>query len=269
MPAVRKATRELIRVFVDSYLYYTIETLDKNRSDQVTVDLKSNPFLYALLPDVPESAEVLSGFRYSTLGLDECARLIALDHHQAAVRSYATTGLVSRAAKSEIERQVSYFEAVAEQGNHAAKPTLEAMIEAVLGARRDDDLDERTIRADLYVLDKDGTEFFFEMKSPNPNKGQCLEVTQRILRIHLLRGKPRPAVNGYFAMAYNPDGPTRENYQWSISRTYMPFEQAVIIGEEFWNIIGGPTTFVELLEIYQEVGRNKAKYILDSLAYGF
>jgi hypothetical protein len=39
---------------------------------------------------------------------------------------------------------------------------------------------------------KDGTELFFEIKGPKPNKGQCLEVTQRLLRFQLLSGKNRP-----------------------------------------------------------------------------
>ena len=48
-----------------------------------------------------------------------------------------------------------------------------------------------------------------------------------------------------------------------------PFNQAILIGHEFWNIVGGPGTYEELLEIYQEVGREKTKYILDTLAFGF
>lgn len=70
-------------------------------------------------------------------------------------------------------------------------------------------------------------------------------------------------------MAYNPFGPTRAHYQWSNALNYMPFEQAVIIGQEFWNIVGGPTTYQELLEIYQEVGHDKSKYIIDALGFGF
>lgn len=34
-------------------------------------------------------------------------------------------------------------------------------------------------------------------------------------------------------------------------------------------MVGGPTAYTELLAIYQQVGREKAKYILDSLTFGF
>lgn len=42
-----------------------------------------------------------------------------------------------------------------------------------------------------------------------------------------------------------------------------------MIGDEFWSIVGGPTAYTELIDIYREVGREKAKYMIDSLAFGF
>jgi hypothetical protein len=107
------------------------------------------------------------------------------------------------------------------------------------------------------------------MKSPQPNKGQCLEVTQRILRTHLIRRTPRPKVQAYFAMAYNPYGQDRSDYKWSFALSHMPFDKAVLIGHEFWTVIGGPSTYVEVLEVYQEVGVEKGKYMIDALAFGF
>lgn len=76
-------------------------------------------------------------------------------------------------------------------------------------------------------------------------------------------------VQSYFAMAYNPYGQMRADYRWSFARMYTPFDQAVVTGDEFWNIVGGPTVYEELLEIYQEVGHDKSKYMLDALAFGF
>lgn len=70
-------------------------------------------------------------------------------------------------------------------------------------------------------------------------------------------------------MAYNPYGPTREDYGWTIPQSYMPFDQGVVIGHEFWDIIGGPTAYRELLEMYQTVGKEKSKYMIDTLAFGF
>ena len=76
-----------------------------------------------------------------------------------------------------------------------------------------------------------------------------MEVIQRLLRYHLLCGQSRPAAQSYYAMAYNPYGANRSDYKWSVARKYTPFEQAVIMGHEFWNIIGGETAYEELLDI--------------------
>lgn len=54
-----------------------------------------------------------------------------------------------------------------------------------------------------------------------------------------MRQPENPKVKTCFAMAYNPYGPSRADYVWSYPKMYMPFEQTVIIGHEFWNIVGG------------------------------
>lgn len=198
---------------------------------------------------------------------EECARLIALEHHSRAQRAYTLKGQVSSSAINETERQVRRFEHAVSGG--PAKPTLEEMVEEVLQMGEGENLINVSSTADLYIQAKDGTQYFFEMKSPKPNKGQCLEVTQRLLRFHLLTKKRRPEVNAYFAMAYNPYGPSRADYKWSYALNYMPFDQGVVIGHEFWEIVGGSTAYEELLEIYQEVGREKSKYMIDALAFGF
>jgi len=122
---------------------------------------------------------------------------------------------------------------------------------------------------DLYVKSKNNIEYFFEIKSPQPNKGQCIEILQRILRIHALKNQKRPFVSAYFAMAYNPFGIDKSSYKWSFARNYLPFDETVVLGQEFWEIIGGKFAYEELLNLYRTVGKEKSKFILDALAYGF
>lgn len=232
-------------------------------------DGQLKPFQAALIP--PELIRINQFERglSTKLGnsLEECARLIALEHHQDVSRGYDIRAEVSIAAFAEAERQKENYESAVNRGQ--AKPSLEQMITAVLQARRPDDLERKSVRADLYILANDGTEFLFEIKAPKPNKGQCLEVTQRLLRFHLLRGANRPQVKAYYARPYNPYGSTKATYRWSQALNYLPFKEAVVIGYEFWEIIGGQTAYEELLEIYLEVGREKGKYMLDALAFGF
>jgi len=128
---------------------------------------------------------------------------------------------------------------------------------------------ERPAIADLYLKDKNGHEYFFEIKSPKPNKGQCLEVTERLLRIHAITQKNRPYVNACFAMAYNPFGERLEDYRHSFALRYLDMHHQVLLGAGFWALVGGEGTYEELLEIHCEVGEEKGKAMIDALAFGF
>lgn len=277
--AISRKTRAEIKAYLESFVEHVVSryrerpvpSLDAPTAYLAKASAKGQlkPFHAAIMP--PELMRVSAFERgFSTaLGttFEECARLIARDYHADAQRGYTLVEKVSLAALTEIESQVAALDEAATRGE--PPPPLAQMVQRVLDARRNDDLEQRRARADLYVLAKDGTRLFFEMKSPQPNKGQCLEVTQRILRIHLLLGQQRPTAQAYYAMAYNPYGPTRAEYRWSFAHMYIPFADAVLIGHEFWDVIGGPTAYAELLGIYQEVGREKGKYMLDALAFGF
>ncbi|MGB3267811.1 MAG: TdeIII family type II restriction endonuclease [Microcoleus sp.] len=281
MSAISSITRAIIKAYLEVF----IENLVNEYRGRLIPKLDI-PAAYLSSPSSTEQSELLQTALVpsellrineferafsSHLGTtyEECAKLIALEHHQEASRSYEISGEVSIEAIHEIERQIALFEQSADK--NANKPAFEEMIEAVLEAPKTNHLVTRsvTVKADLYVLSRDGRKFFFEIKGSKPNKGQCLEVIQRLLRYHLLCGQSRPDAQSYYAMAYNPYGPNRSDYKWSVARKYTPFDQAIIMGQEFWNIIGGETAYEELLDIYQELGQEKGNYMLDALAFGF
>lgn len=196
---------------------------------------------------------------YSTF--EECARLIALQTYAVAERGYRASGTMPAAAAAKIEEIVTRI-------NEGHTPDFLAVIAEVLQVS-DEEWVERPAIADLYLRDKAGHEYFFEIKSPRPNKGQCLEVAERLLRIHAIKQKNRPYVNTYFAMAYNPYGARLEDYRHSFSLQYLDMQNEVLLGADFWTLVGGEGTYEELLDIYQEVGREKGKAMIDALAFGF
>src|SRR5581483_9426240 len=254
------------RYRIKGYLEAFINELVEQSKNQKIQQHRLNPFYTALMPEEISKISALkrSLDRKVESTFTGIAFLVALEHHAEVKRHYDVEGYVSQAALEEIERQVEFFEKAADVGTK--RPDFTAMILAALQARKADDERFLRVRADLYIRKHNGEELFFEIKSPVPNKGQCVEVTQRILRFDLLRAQPRPRVQGYFAMAYNPYGSSRNDYEWSMARNYLPFDEGVLIGQEFWELVGGPTAYEELLDIYQEAGREKSKYIIDSLA---
>lgn len=279
MPAINELTRQKIKAYLEVFIENKVQDYKHRKipvfEETATYLVKQSkpgrlkPFHAAIIPEPIMRINAFERGFSTSLGttFEECARLIALDHHQYAERGYDVTGSVSQASVNEIEHQVSLYDRDIRE--KTSKPSLTQMIAKVLAAREEGDLEKRTVRADLYILTHEGRELFFEIKSPKPNKGQCFEVTQRLLRFHLLRGKKQPDVRAYFAMAYNPYGPDRASYRWAIPKKYMPFDSTVVIAQDFWTLVGGPTTYQELIDIYCVVGKEKSKYILDTLAFGF
>jgi len=49
----------------------------------------------------------------------------------------------------------------------------------------------------------------------------------------------------------------------------MDLASEVLIGKEFWDMVGGKGTYEEVLNIYQEVGKEKGPDMLDQLALGY
>ena len=70
-------------------------------------------------------------------------------------------------------------------------------------------------------------------------------------------------------MAYNPYS-DRQNYSWPRAKRHLDLNDQVLLQEEFWEIVGKDSnTYKELLAIYEEVGREKGKDMIDQLAFGF
>jgi hypothetical protein len=261
MPAINEITREKIKGYLEGFIEGVIRD-NKARTHQdfesppkylsrTSSKGKLKPFHAAI---IPQDVMVLSAFErsFSTkLGntYEYCAHLIALDHHAEAHRSHDIFSEVSYRALREVEIQISRFHELKEKGASVKAPGLEEMINMVLSSRDDGEITRKSTRNDLFIRTHDGTEYYFEIKTPMPNKDICYKLTQRILMNPLIRGKARPQVQSYAAMAYNPYGNSREEYRWSVAKMYLPFEQATLIGNEFWRVIGGETTYMELLSL--------------------
>ncbi|MCI0610497.1 MAG: TdeIII family type II restriction endonuclease [Anaerolineae bacterium] len=242
---------------------HLLKELDGDYGENEPTDGSYKPFHEAIIPEQVLRVSTFERSFSTKLGstFEECARLIASQKYKVSKRGFIATGQMPSAATTKIEELVN-------QIAREHKPNFLQLIDEVLKIE-DDIWVERPVVSDLYLEDKSGVRYFFEIKSPKPNKGQCLEIAERLLRIHAITQENRPRVNAYFAMAYNPYGLKKEDYKHSFSLQYLDMKNEVLLGDEFWETIGGKGTFAELLEIYQEVGREKTKAMMDALLFGF
>ncbi|MBI5216765.1 MAG: TdeIII family type II restriction endonuclease [Ignavibacteriae bacterium] len=125
----------------------------------------------------------------------------------------------------------------------------------------------KKVISDLFFETTSNEEFHFEMKTAKPNSGQCETYNEKALKIHLLRESTKRKIYTFFTFAYNPYGQKREEYKHPYPHAYCDFEQSILIGQEFWDFIGGEGTYYEVLDIYREVGKEKGPEIIEKLIY--
>ena len=109
-----------------------------------------------------------------------------------------------------------------------------------------------TLKADLYIGDFTDGPLFVEMKTPTPNLDMAAESKRKMLTFEAMF--KRNGVEGsksYLGLTYNPFG-TREDYSHDYTKKIMDMDNEVLIGEEFWDHIGGPGTYQILLQLIDE-----------------
>lgn len=56
-------------------------------------------------------------------------------------------------------------------------------------------------------------------------------------------------------MPFNPYGSDVRDYDHSVAKQYLDIREQTLIGQQFWDFVGGPGAYEEVLQIYGEVGQ--------------
>ena len=118
---------------------------------------------------------------------------------------------------------------------------------------------------DLYLKDLNGVEYFLEIKSPKPNKGQSKDTKRDLLKLQATYQK----ANVLLGLTFNPYGENRDDYR----NSYLPYyfdlknSKAVLIGAELWDFLGGEGTYLELLSLFKEIGNDRKDEIEEKLLF--
>ena len=75
-------------------------------------------------------------------------------------------------------------------------------------------------RIDLYIRTHDGEDHYLEIKSPKPNKGQCIEMKTRLLTALAIRRQE--STHTWWGVPYNPYG--RGEYRHVYPLAFFDFE---------------------------------------------
>ena len=101
-----------------------------------------------------------------------------------------------------------------------------------------------SVTCDILIKSKRNEKTYaFELKAPLPNSDQTKVSKEKMFKL-LAMNEPI-VTNAYYALVYNPYGEKRTDYAWPFPKRWFDMinDQSVLIGEEFWNLIGGEGTY--------------------------
>lgn len=141
----------------------------------------------------------------------------------------------------------------AERGKRKVQPDWDAELHYVLEGDGEDI--PVSVICDVYAQDITSyRRYAFELKAPLPNSDQTKVSKEKLLKLYAM--DPPQVDEAYYALPYNPYG-RRENYSWSFPARWfnMKEDRVVLIGEEFWEKIGGLGTYKAFIEAVNEIGQ--------------
>lgn len=243
-----KVAKELITNILKSCVNRTITRIKQDKTFR--------PFHEALLTNKLVIASAFERSFSTSFGqgpMEETSMILANATGAESVRHKETMVNITKAAQDEISRITSSLR------SGDAPPNWKKEIQRVLACKKGDFVVTRVI-SDLWMK-RHGVEYFFSLKTVKPNIDQT-EIAKRdmlTLKAH------QPDSETFFALYYNPGGNTRKDYNWSVPFKIFDMinDPCVLIGEEYWDIIGGKGTYHELLEIFGAVGAETRKKLQD------
>lgn len=218
-----------------------------NTLKRIQKDKTYRPFHEALLTKKLVNASAFERSFSTSFGqgpVEEISKIVAESNGYNAARQKETMVNVFKGAIDEIERLMSSLR------SGERTPQWDYELKKIL-AHTKGDTEVRRIISDLW-LEKNGKEVFISIKTVKPNLDQT-EIAKKDL---LLLKSHNKDYQTFFALFYNPGGPKREDYNWTMpSKIFdMKHDKCVLIGKDYWNFLGGKNSYKELLKIFEKVG---------------
>lgn len=165
------------------------------------------------------------------------------------VAQHVITGNVNAERLRRIQEVLNKLE---HRTNSADKPNWSHELGYILEGKSES-LIPTTVMCDIYTESNKGKKYAFELKAPLPNSDQTKVSKEKILKLFAMQ--PMQIDEAYFALPYNPYG-KKQDYAWTFPARWfdMKNDPVVLIGDEFWEKIGGTGTYAAFLSAVDEVG---------------
>lgn len=161
------------------------------------------------------------------------------------------TGRVNRERLRRIQQILNELEH-GQEGEKRRRPDWKSELEFVLEGQSKQSVPV-TVVCDVYAeAARKNRRYAFELKAPLPNSDQTKVSKEKMLKLYAMES---PQVDeAYYALPYNPYG-SRAKYAWSYPARWfnMKDDPVVLIGDEFWEKIGGTGTYQAFISAVNEI----------------
>ena len=217
----------------------------------------SKPIYAALVPD-----EIFKGSHFERRFVtpfgkvwEKLAQVVALEVHGNCTIGHLINGTVGSESLRRIQEVLNKLEhgGNAKKTNTKTTPNWEQEI-AYIKAGGGEKIPVSVI-CDIFIQNEDtGLKYAFELKGPMPNSDQTKVSKEKLFK--LLAMNPSQIDHAYYALPYNPYG-KRKDYNWSFPMRWFDMHQdkSVLIGDEFWDLIGGSGTYAIFIREINLLGK--------------
>ncbi len=214
----------------------------------------SKPLYAALIPD-----EIFKGSHFERRFVtpfggvwEKLAQVVATENHGDCSMGHRVDGIVGSESLRRIQEVLNNLEHN-RKGKVKIKPDWVKELEYIRqGAGEPIPV---SVTCDIFIHNKEtDTKYVFELKVPLPNSDQTKVSKEKMLK--LLAMNPKKVDFAYYALVYNPYG-KKQDYQWSFPMRWfnMHEDESVLIGNEFWDLVGGEGTYRTFINEVNKMGK--------------
>ncbi|POZ49774.1 TdeIII family type II restriction endonuclease [Methylovulum psychrotolerans] len=216
----------------------------------------NKPLYAALVPD-----EIFKGSHFERRFVtpfggvwEKLAQVTAQEAHGKCTTGYSITGTVGDERLRRIQEVLNKLE-YRSKGQDKTVPNWQEELAYILAGQGNPI--PVTVVCDLYIHNVNtGNCYAFELKGPLPNSDQTKVSKEKMFK--LLSMASQPVAGAYYALPYNPYGANKQDYTWGFPMRWfnMCTDPCVLIGDEFWDFIGGSGTYALFIDEVNQLGKH-------------
>jgi hypothetical protein len=214
----------------------------------------SKPLYAALVPD-----EIFKGSHFERRFVtpfggvwEKLAQVVAIEAHGNCSMGHTIIGNIGAESLRRIQEVLNKLEHNV-KGKDKAKPDWKTELEYV--RQGGGEPIPVSVTCDIFIhSETTNKKYAFELKAPLPNSDQTKVSKEKMFK--LLAMNPPQVDYAFYALAYNPYG-KKEDYKWGFPMRWFNMQQdeSVLIGDEFWELIGGKGTYSNFIKEVNLLGK--------------